>query len=123
MLQNVTEAIRDCYRRAAECREWAQRARHPDTREHYLRMEDRWLTLARSYEFTGRLSDVTTEMKRRVSERHETVPLPQLECPRCGGTMRLARIEPSAAAAAFQADTVTLECACRYTLQQTVENP
>jgi hypothetical protein len=119
MLQNLSEAIRDCHRRAAECREWAARARHPDTREHYRRMEDRWLRLARSYEFTGRLSDFTGEMQRRVASTSEPLPLPQLECPRCGGAMRLARIEPRDPGG--RVETVTLECACRYTLQQTVE--
>jgi hypothetical protein len=121
MLQNVSEAIRDCYRRASECREWAAKARHADTRQHYLRMEDRWLKLARSYEFTGRLTDFTAEMKRRIADDEATLPLPAIECPRCGGTMRLTRIEPVPAGATPQAESVTLECDCRYSLQQIVE--
>jgi hypothetical protein len=117
MPQNVADIIRDCHRRAAECRAWATTARHAGSREHYLRMEERWLKLARSYEFTGQLSDFTSEVKRRVSGPAHT-PLPSVECPRCGGTMRLARVESGID---LRAETVTLECECRYSLQQTVE--
>jgi hypothetical protein len=49
MQQTPSDAVRDCQRRAAECRSWAERARDPDTRAHYLRMETRWHKLARSY--------------------------------------------------------------------------
>lgn len=117
MPQNVSDIIQDCHRRAAECRTWATRERNAGSREHYLRMEERWLKLARSYEFTGQLSDFTSEVKRRASEP-VPAPLPSVECPRCGATMRLARVEPGRR---LHAEIVTLECACRYSLQQTVE--
>ena len=49
MQQTPSDAVRDCQRRAEECRGWAERARDADTRAHYLRMETRWQKLARSY--------------------------------------------------------------------------
>jgi hypothetical protein len=45
-----SDAISDCYRRAAESRRTAESASNPHTRSEYLEFERRWLTLARGFE-------------------------------------------------------------------------
>jgi hypothetical protein len=56
MLQNLSEEIRECLRNAEECRRLSKIALSASAIEDYLEMELRWLHLARSYEFTERLS-------------------------------------------------------------------
>jgi hypothetical protein len=59
MLQNVSEEIRECLRRAEECKRLSKTALSASGIQDYLEMEQRWLNLARSYEFTERLSRYT----------------------------------------------------------------
>jgi hypothetical protein len=59
MLQNLSEEIRECLRRAEECRQLSKTALSQSAIQDYLNMEQRWLNLARSYEFTERLSRYT----------------------------------------------------------------
>jgi hypothetical protein len=56
MLQNLSQDVRECYRRAEDCAEKARGAPTEELREDFLRLEKSWLTLAHSYEFTDRLS-------------------------------------------------------------------
>ena len=56
MLLSLSEDVRDCYRHAEDCAEKARIAATPQLRSDFLRLERAWLTLARSYEFTERLS-------------------------------------------------------------------
>jgi len=56
MLQNLSEEIRDCLRRAEECRRLSKIALSAPAIQDYLDMEQRWLSLAHGYEFTERLS-------------------------------------------------------------------
>ena len=65
MLQNLSEEIRDYLCRAEECKQLAKTARTPSTIQDYLAMEQRWLALARSYEFTERLSSFTKPTSKR----------------------------------------------------------
>jgi hypothetical protein len=65
MLQNLSQDMRECYRRAEDCAEKAEDAATPALRTDFLRLERAWLTLARSYEFTGRLSDFTADRTAR----------------------------------------------------------
>ncbi len=51
MLNNLSEQIRECLQHA----EHAQT--DPSLKQDFLDLEQRWLLLARSYEFTDRLSD------------------------------------------------------------------
>jgi len=55
MLKKVADEIADCYRRAAEAREKAERFTDPDFKRDFLELESSWLFLARSLEFTERL--------------------------------------------------------------------
>ena len=51
MLQQFrSDAIQDCYRRAAEARRTADEATNPNTRSEFLDFQRRWLSLARGFE-------------------------------------------------------------------------
>ena len=45
-----SDAILECYRRAAEARRMADRATDRPAKADFLAIEQRWLSLARSYE-------------------------------------------------------------------------
>jgi hypothetical protein len=65
MLQSLSEEIRECLRRAEKCKRWAKTALTPSAIKDYLDMEQRWLNLARSYEFSERLSAFTKSSRGR----------------------------------------------------------
>ena len=65
MLQNLSEEIRECLRRAEECKRLSKTALTPSAIKDYLQMERRWLALARSYEFSERLSRFTEPSRRK----------------------------------------------------------
>ena len=69
MLQKLTEEIAECYLRAEQCRSRAKHAIDPALKQDFLDMEQRWLIMARSYEFTAQLSDFTNEAKRWISKK------------------------------------------------------
>ena len=69
MLKQPQEKIRHCYQRAAESHERAARATDAQAKTRYLAMEERWLRLARNYEFTESLSDFGAEARRHLEER------------------------------------------------------
>jgi hypothetical protein len=48
-----SDAIQDCYRRAAEARRTANSASNADDRSDFLELERRWLALARSFDSEG----------------------------------------------------------------------
>ena len=54
MLLKLTSDIAECYRRAAECRERAESAPSESAKRAFLDLEQRWLSLAHSYEFAER---------------------------------------------------------------------
>ena len=64
MLLKLSKEIRECYRRAEEARQKAEATDHLPTKAEYRDMERRWLSLARSYEFSERLANFTNEVKR-----------------------------------------------------------
>ena len=51
MLQKLNEEVQECYRHADECRQRAEKAFIEKSRQEFLDMERRWLSLAHSYEF------------------------------------------------------------------------
>src|SRR5262249_21578087 len=57
MLQNLSEEIRECLRHAEHCKQLSKNALTPSAIKDYLQMEQRWLSLAHSYEFAERLSN------------------------------------------------------------------
>jgi hypothetical protein len=70
MLQNLSKDIRECYHSAERCKCLAKTALTSAAQQDYLDMEQRWLSLARSYEFTERLSNFTQPLRRPNSRRH-----------------------------------------------------
>jgi hypothetical protein len=65
MLKSLSAEIRECYRHAEDCAHKAVAQTDPKLRADFLDLELRWLFLARSYEFTDRLSVFSDETKRR----------------------------------------------------------
>jgi hypothetical protein len=65
MLQKLGPEIRECYRHAELCKRLAETALTESGKADYLDMERRWLSLARSYEFSERLSNFTASFSRR----------------------------------------------------------
>jgi two-component sensor histidine kinase/PAS domain-containing protein len=57
MLQRVSEQISSCFDRAAEARRNAEATGDPARKSEFLEMENHWLFLARSYQFTEGLTD------------------------------------------------------------------
>jgi len=64
MLPKLTGEIAECYRYATDARERAKSAGNDTTKQDFLDVERRWLSLAHSYEFAERLSNFTGEVKR-----------------------------------------------------------
>jgi len=59
MLNNLSEQIRDCLLHAGDCAQKAAAQKDPGLRDDFLRLEKRWLELARSMEFAERLNSFT----------------------------------------------------------------
>lgn len=59
MLNNLSEQIRDCLLHAEDCAQKAAAQKDPGLRDDFLRLEKRWLELARSMEFAERLNSFT----------------------------------------------------------------
>ena len=55
----LTKEIEDCLEHAAHCARQAKNAACPDVREDFLRLEQNWLQLARSYEVARRFVTTT----------------------------------------------------------------
>jgi hypothetical protein len=124
MLRKVSDQVACCYQRASECRAKAANAFNEAAKQEYLDMERRWLMLARSYEFSDRLTDYNNEVERRLQGirppelQHPAIP--GVRCPECGKRMRLGYIEPCEDERR-SADTSTFTCACGYTYQLAAE--
>jgi hypothetical protein len=69
MLQKLSNEIRECYRHAAEARHKAEVTTHLPTKAEFQDIERRWLSLARSYEFSEQLASFTHEVKRNMRKR------------------------------------------------------
>lgn len=65
MLNNLARQIRECLQHAEDCARQADAQSCPKLKADFLDMERRWLFLARSYEFTERLSDFPAESTRK----------------------------------------------------------
>lgn len=69
MLNNMSEQIRECLRHAEDCARQAAAQTCPNLKNDFLDMERRWLFLARSYEFTERVTDVSAQIKPEAKHR------------------------------------------------------
>jgi hypothetical protein len=65
MLQNLSREIRECLLLAEQSKRMAETALTPAAQKDYLDMEQRWLSLAHSYEFAERLSNFTAPIRDR----------------------------------------------------------
>ena len=72
MLNNLSEQIRDCLRHAEDRARQAAAQPCPTLKEDFLDMERRWLFLARSYEFTERVTNFSAETERQASSIVQT---------------------------------------------------
>ena len=68
MLEQLNDQIKECFECAAEAKTKANAATDPIMKAEYLAAEGRWLALARSLGFTGRLEDFTTENSKQRGE-------------------------------------------------------
>jgi hypothetical protein len=68
MLRKLSSEIANCYAHADSCAQKAAEATTDTECDAYLRLEQHWLTLGRSYEFSERLNDFSTENTRRRAE-------------------------------------------------------
>jgi PAS domain S-box-containing protein len=75
MLEQLSDQIRECYESAAEARARADATNDLALKAEFLKVEGRWLTLARSHGFTESLEDFTaanSERRRKFDERLRT---------------------------------------------------
>lgn len=72
MLNNLSEKIRECYRKAEDCGQKAATETDPELRRGFLDGERRWLLFASSYEFNSRLTDFSAWAKRQTAPRDQT---------------------------------------------------
>jgi hypothetical protein len=68
MLQSLSAEIHCCYEHAEQCARRAKNVTDNKLRADYLRLEQGWLKLARSYELGRRLELFTNESDRRREE-------------------------------------------------------
>jgi hypothetical protein len=68
VLNNLSEQIRECLQHAENCARKAAAQSCPKLKQDFLELEQRWLFLARSYEFTERLTDFSDEAKRNANK-------------------------------------------------------
>jgi hypothetical protein len=66
VLRDLSEQVRECLQHAEDCARQAAMQTSRKSKEDFLDLERRWLSLARSYEFTERLDDFCGETKRKV---------------------------------------------------------
>jgi hypothetical protein len=68
VLNNLSKEIRECYRHAEDCALKAIAHTDAQLKQSFLDLEQRWLFLARSYEFSERLTDLSNETKRQADK-------------------------------------------------------
>ncbi len=76
MLRKLSKQVRDCHARTGECARKAAAARDNGIRKTYLRLQEKWSTLALSYEFEERLSDFSRESRRKRVKFYGDEPTP-----------------------------------------------
>lgn len=71
VLQKLSDQIRACHERAAEARDKAEATSVPALKADYLAAADRWIVLARDYELTDRVTDVTGTVSDKLRKQRE----------------------------------------------------
>jgi len=68
VLNNLNEKIRECIEHAEDCARKAAAQTDPKLKQDFWILERRWLSLARSYKFTDRMSGFSDETKRKLDK-------------------------------------------------------
>jgi hypothetical protein len=68
VLNNLNDQIRTCLQHAENCARQAAAQTDPKLKQDFWVLERRWLSLARSYEFTQRRGDLSNETKRQTDK-------------------------------------------------------
>lgn len=76
MLQQLSERVRECHRRAADAKAQADATTDPVLKRSYSALEDHWLFLARSYTFTERVEDFVDQRPQRKDRSSVDPKLP-----------------------------------------------
>ena len=119
MLQNLSQEIRECLRRVEECTRLAKTAVTAGAINDYLEMEQRWLALARSYEFAERLSNFTAVQEPQTAEKADVrsapndVSRPAARAPRAATPLRCRRASCARAHTAGENDHRTRGASCQ----------
>ena len=109
MLYNLSEQVAHCYRRAAECRDLAER--WETERESYLAREQAWLTLARSFELSERVGRVLNEMQsQRIRNWPAALNVLRPNCLACNVEMLLQLAEPMFVKGAITFERAYVQC-------------
>jgi hypothetical protein len=66
VLNDLSEQVRECLQHADNCARQAAAQTDPKLKHDFLVMERRWLFLARSYEFSEQLSNLSDDTKRQA---------------------------------------------------------
>jgi hypothetical protein len=85
VLNNLSEQVGYCHRRAGECRELVKLATSPSDKTLYIEREQNWLMLARSYELQERTALFAKELPRPGRYRSGAAP----SCPSCMAPTRI----------------------------------
>jgi len=131
MLKNLGQEQRNCLAKADECAGKAAEATTEEERLQYRRLEQSYLTLARSYEFSERLLDFTKENSRRLKAWVEDdSPAPFFEkgqqfieptrCERCGQPAQLMHRAPDTTRPRFEVRM--FECVCGHYTRRVVKS-
>lgn len=95
MLRKLSEEVVECYRRAREASEQAERAVDEADQIDFLCMERSWLVVAQRFEVARWISDFNSEAMKRATSKLYPVADDMLcvVCPACGKKRRLADID------------------------------
>lgn len=74
MMRKLSQDVAECYARAEDCQRKAEQAFTADTQQDFLRLQQSWLNLARSYEFAERPLAFSKENNRRRVEIYGDEP-------------------------------------------------
>jgi hypothetical protein len=66
VLNNLSEEVSECLQHAEHCARQAAAQTDPKLKQDFLDMKRRWLSLARRYGFTERLTAFSDEKKRQT---------------------------------------------------------
>jgi hypothetical protein len=73
VLNDLSEQVRECLEHADDCARKAAAQTDPKIKQDFLDLEQRWLSLARSYEFTNRLGRSSPKYRRLTTTTKDRV--------------------------------------------------